>query len=96
MNIKILKKIIFIFTIALFCFGFYYLLEKKKMEILVLNKKVKLLEVKMQQKLDEKKEMEAKINSQSDPEWIELVLMKKMGVVPEGKVKVQFSKEEEK
>ena len=90
------KKLIFIFTIALFCFGFYYLLQKKKQEIVILNKKVKLLEDKKIQKLDEKKEMESKINSQSDPEWIELVLMKKMGVVPEGKVKVQFSKEEEK
>ena len=54
MSINFLKKLIFIFTIALFCFGFYYLLKKKKKEILVLNKKVKLLEEKKLQKLDEK------------------------------------------
>ena len=30
------------------------------------------------------------INSQSDPAWVELVLMKVLGLVPEGKKKVYF------
>ena len=30
------------------------------------------------------------INSQSDPAWVELVLMKGLGLVPEGKKKVYF------
>lgn len=30
------------------------------------------------------------INSQSDPAWVELVLMKGLGLVPEGKRKVYF------
>lgn len=30
------------------------------------------------------------INSQSDPEWIELTLMKGLGLVPEDQVKVVF------
>lgn len=30
------------------------------------------------------------INSQSDPDWVELVLMKGLGVVPEGQIKVFF------
>jgi hypothetical protein len=30
------------------------------------------------------------INSQSDPGWVELVLMKGLGLVPEGQTKVYF------
>lgn len=32
------------------------------------------------------------INSQSDPAWVELILIKRLGVVPEGKTKVFFKK----
>ena len=39
-----------------------------------------------------KKNLILRVNSQSDPEWIEMVLMKKLGVVPEGKVKIHFTK----
>lgn len=31
------------------------------------------------------------INSQSDPNWVELILMKDLGLVPEGQIKVLFS-----
>jgi hypothetical protein len=34
------------------------------------------------------------INSQSDPAWIELTLMKGLGLVPEGQTKVYFQKEQ--
>lgn len=33
----------------------------------------------------------AQIESQEDPEWIELVLMQRLGLVPEGAIKVLFS-----
>lgn len=33
------------------------------------------------------------INSQSDPAWVELTLMKGLGLVPEGHRKIYFSKE---
>lgn len=32
------------------------------------------------------------IRAQNDPEWVELVLMRRLGVVPEGQVKVYFEK----
>lgn len=35
------------------------------------------------------------INSQSDPEWIELTLIKGLGLVQEGKVKVLFTDQQE-
>jgi len=39
----------------------------------------------------ENQDLQLKINSQSDPAWIELILMKELGVVPEGKLKVHFT-----
>ena len=35
-------------------------------------------------------DLRMQIASQSDPQWIEMVLMEKLGVVPEGQVKVYF------
>lgn len=32
------------------------------------------------------------INSQSDPAWVELILMKGLGVIPEGQTKVFFDR----
>lgn len=40
----------------------------------------------------EREELLRQIQSQSDPEWIELVLMKRLGLVPEGQTKVYFEK----
>ncbi len=34
------------------------------------------------------------LNSESDPAWVELVLMQKLGLVPEGKTKVFFKSQE--
>ena len=37
-----------------------------------------------------KEDLTLKISSQSDPSWIEQVLMKELGVVPENQIKVHF------
>ncbi len=42
--------------------------------------------------LAEKDELTARISSQDDPAWIELILMRDLGVVPEGFLKVHFRK----
>ena len=42
----------------------------------------------------ERDELLRQLHSQSDPEWIELVLMKRLGLVPEGQIKVYFEKEQ--
>ncbi len=38
----------------------------------------------------EKEDLELRLASQSDPAWIEMVLMREIGVVPEGWMKVHF------
>lgn len=40
--------------------------------------------------INQKQELELQINSQSDPAWIQLTLMKGLGLVPEGQSKVYF------
>ena len=35
-------------------------------------------------------DLERRLQSQSDPAWIEMVLMEQLGVVPEGQTKVYF------
>lgn len=42
--------------------------------------------------LSQKKELELKINSATDPAWIEMMLIRDLGVVPEGYLKVHFKK----
>lgn len=37
-----------------------------------------------------REQLQQQINSQSDPEWIELVLKRELGLVPEGQIKVLF------
>lgn len=39
----------------------------------------------------EKEELSLQIASQSDPAWIEMVLLREVGVVPEGFLKVHFA-----
>ena len=40
----------------------------------------------------EQEELSLQLQSETDPAWIEMVLMKELGVVPEGWTKVQFTK----
>lgn len=40
----------------------------------------------------EKEDLNDRIASQGDPAWIEMVLLKELGVVPEGFLKVHFKK----
>ena len=42
--------------------------------------------------LQEKEELTHRIASQNDPAWVELVLLREMGVVPDGFLKVHFKK----
>ncbi len=38
----------------------------------------------------EREDLQLRLQSQGDPAWIEMVLMRDLGVVPEGWIKVQF------
>lgn len=53
------------------------------------------LEKQIQSAAETKDELVREINSQSDPAWVELTLMKKLGLVPEGQKKIIFIGKEE-
>ena len=40
--------------------------------------------------MQEQEELLQRLHSESDPAWIELLLMKELGVVPEGWTKIRF------
>lgn len=67
--------------------------KKKKREIALLSNQLNQILLEKDYLLEEKSELMARIESQSDPAWIELVLMEELGVVPEGYLKVYFKKD---
>ncbi|NGY95763.1 hypothetical protein [Neochlamydia sp. AcF95] len=76
---------------------FIYMLLEQGMK--VQNKEYATLQEHYQELEKQKKEAYAlqeklliEINSQSDPAWVEQVLMKGLGLVPEGQIKVFFDK----
>ncbi len=48
------------------------------------------LEEQKSKALKDKEELLLKLASQNDPEWVEMTLMRGLGVVPEGQTKVLF------
>lgn len=44
--------------------------------------------------LQEHEDLLLQMSSQNDPAWIEMTLKKRLGMVPEGQMKVYFKKEE--
>lgn len=49
------------------------------------------LEKEKQKLLDQQQELKLQIQSQNDPAWIELTLMRKLGLVPDGQTKIYFT-----
>ncbi|HLB53179.1 MAG TPA: hypothetical protein VJK48_05690 [Chlamydiales bacterium] len=79
-------------ALSLFCLFFFYPIamqsKKKEMERLsfqLQEKKVEKLSV-----LAEREDLQLQINSQNDPNWIEMLLIRDLGMVPEGWLKVHF------
>ena len=69
----------------------YFNSINKKNEILAtLDQHLKVLSEEKVSLLQKKEDLLLQINSQSDPAWIQLTLMKGLGLVPEGQLKVYF------
>ena len=65
-------------------------IKKRKLAIIEMKTKYNNLLVQKNQATTRKEDLSLKLSSQSDPSWIEQVLMKELGVVPENKIKVHF------
>lgn len=68
-------------------------IQKKRQATYALETYLYSLEKEKEGLLKETEDLLLNINSQSDPAWIELTLMKGLGLVPEGKIKVYFDTE---
>jgi hypothetical protein len=77
------------------CFILYSQAMQKKADVCSdLKGKIRELESLKQFVQSEREDLALQIHSQSDSEWIEMVLKKRLGVVPEGQMKVYFKTEE--
>ncbi len=85
-----------VFLILALSVGVYsHAMQKKKVAISSLQTHFNTL---LEEKLalqNVKEDLSLQINSQSDPAWVELTLMKVLGLVPEGQVKVFFQNDDD-
>src|SRR5579872_3081137 len=70
----------------------FHLLKEKKNSISLLGLRLEQMEMEKLKALERKDDLELRIASQNDPAWIEMVLIRDLGVVPEGFLKVHFKK----
>jgi cell division protein FtsL len=83
-----------VITFLLFCFFFYEKgLERREQQYQQLNEQLKQLQWEKKQTLIKQQNLQLQVNSQSDLSWIELTLMKELGLSPEGQQKVYFEKQ---
>src|SRR5262245_42655366 len=77
--------------LALFCLTLYEQgLRKKDKDYLLLSKQLSYLQSEKAEALKKRMDLQNQISSQQDPDWIELTLMKRFGMVPDGYQKVFF------
>jgi len=80
-----------LFIVGLGCF-YYPSIKDKNLVIKELEFRLEEMQKKKMAVLQEREELVLKTQSQNDPAWIEMVLMRDLGVVPEGWLKVHFKK----
>ncbi len=70
---------------------FHFMKEKRAAVHLLTFRLGEMQQVKWQE-LQKREDLHLRIASQNDPAWIEMILMRDLGVVPEGFLKVHFKK----
>lgn len=70
-------------------------LQKKDIDLSKLQTQLEYLQKRKKLLLLQQEDLQRQINSQSDPAWVELVLMKGLGLSPEGQTKVLFTNQQE-
>lgn len=84
-----------VFSVAIGCFSLYGEAMYKKSKVCAeLKDKVQKVEALKRLLLEEQEELTSELSSHLDDDWLEMVLKKRLGVVPEGQMKVYFKKDE--
>jgi len=95
MSSKLFRKSWWVFAfLALSSIWYFHGMRQKDQEQKELQARLEALEAEKGLALEEKEELQLQIDSQGDPAWIEMTLMKNLGVAPEGQKKVYFQKDE--
>ena len=88
----IFSQVWWVVLCILLCFALYaHGAHNKRKTVHVLQSELSHLQSEKALLTREKEELLLNIKSQNDPAWIEMTLIKVLGLVPEGKVKVYFS-----
>jgi hypothetical protein len=81
---------VILFTfVSLGCYGFAA--QQKEMRYSELHEMVNRLELQMDQAKKEQQVLNLRLSSLNDPEWVQMLLMRDLGVLPDGQVKITFS-----
>ena len=67
-------------------------MHKKKEALREITYRMAIMEEEKMRALEENEDLKLQLSSQNDPASIELILKKRLGVVPEGQIKVYFEK----
>ena len=74
------------------CAAHFHFMKEKKNAVTSLISRLEEMEQEKWLALQKKEDLHLRLASQTDPAWIEMILMRELGVVPEGFLKVHFSK----
>ena len=79
---------------SLVCFAlFEHSVKKEESDFAKLHEHLIVLQAAKEEGLKIQQALHLQVNSESDPAWIELTLMQRLGLVPEGYTKVFFKPE---
>lgn len=71
---------------------YFPLINGKKGDVAALYQRLEMAITQKKAAIEKQEDLKLRLASQNDPAWIEMVLMRDLGVVPEGFLKVHFQK----
>jgi len=88
---EIILKSWWVIIFFLICFFIYDQgMQRKNLEQRKLYDKLLKVQNETAKAIEDQEDLKLELQSHNDPAWIELVLMRKLGLVPEGQIKVYF------
>lgn len=70
----------------------FHFLKEKKNGVRMLAQRLEQMQNEKGLAFQKREDLQLRIASQNDPAWIEMILMRDLGVVPEGFLKVHFKR----